>query len=260
MCGLGRLYSKQNVIEHLLDKEKPMPESAQHIKTLKDIKDLQLTANPAYNKADEKLEGAIDVRSAPFICKLIGLEMSGKFRFVALWQCGCVVSERALKELKLKVCCLCQTPYVEEDVVILNGNEADTDLMRVRMEARVARRKAGKKDKQKAKKAQALAEAPATAVASCSTSLSSSGEAVEAGPSRPTTVVPATKPKLADPKTTKRNQMDKLAGPDFKKAKDDYSVAKDPKASDVYKSLFTTHESEKAQERAHWVTFNPFYM
>lgn len=44
-----------------------------------------------------------------------------------------------------------------------------------------------------------------------------------------------------------------------KKLKIDYSVAKDPKVSDVYKSLFTTHKSEQEQNRAHWVTYNPFY-
>lgn len=44
-----------------------------------------------------------------------------------------------------------------------------------------------------------------------------------------------------------------------KKIKADYSVAKDPNASDVYKSLFTSHKSEKEQGRAHWITYNPFY-
>lgn len=105
MCGLGRLYSKQNVIEHLLEKGK-MPESALHIKSLRDVKNLNLTPNPTYNKDADKTEGMVDHRSAPFICKLIGLEMTGKFRFVALWTCGCVFSERALREVKTKVCTL----------------------------------------------------------------------------------------------------------------------------------------------------------
>lgn len=47
--------------------------------------------------------------------------------------------------------------------------------------------------------------------------------------------------------------------PVFKKSKDNYSVAEDPQATDVYKSLFTSHSSDKSQERAHWVTYNPFY-
>lgn len=44
-----------------------------------------------------------------------------------------------------------------------------------------------------------------------------------------------------------------------KKLKGNYSVAMDPKVSDVYKSIFTSHKSEQEQNRAHWVTYNPFY-
>lgn len=71
MCGLGRLYSKQSVIENLLDKETEMPESCKHIKSLKDIRDLHMSPNPAY-KDEDKTEGLLDTRSAPYICKLIG--------------------------------------------------------------------------------------------------------------------------------------------------------------------------------------------
>lgn len=74
MCGLGRLYSKQSVIENLLNKS--MPESCSHIKSIKDVKDLKLTANPAYSEEDDK--------NAPFICALIGLEMSGQFRKIKI--------------------------------------------------------------------------------------------------------------------------------------------------------------------------------
>lgn len=77
MCGLGRLYSKQSVIEALLNKS--MPESSSHIKSLKDVKDLKLTANPAYSEEEDK--------SAPFICALIGLEMSGQFRKFVYFKC-----------------------------------------------------------------------------------------------------------------------------------------------------------------------------
>ena len=46
---------------------------------------------------------------------------------------------------------------------------------------------------------------------------------------------------------------------DFKKTKTDYSVAKDPNASSVYKSLFTSSVAAKNQMKAHWITYNPFY-
>ncbi|XP_053695486.1 replication termination factor 2 [Sabethes cyaneus] len=247
MCGLGRVYSKQNIIEALLEKGR-IPESCSHIKSLKDIKDLNLTANPAY-------EASRDDKSAEFICPLIGLEMSGQFRFVAIWSCGCVFSERALKEIKDKACSVCQTPFTEQDVVILNGTDEDVDSMRTRMEARVARAKAEKKAKAD-KKAKAKESLPAT-----QTSNSLENDCNEAGPSKPIT---NGKPGCSTSKsiiTNKRALISDKIGDDplFKKSKQDYSVARDPSATAVYKSLFTTHESEQDQKRAHWVTYNPFY-
>ena len=37
------------------------------------------------------------------------------------------------------------------------------------------------------------------------------------------------------------------------------TVQKDPSASAVYKSLFTSSDKAKKQGSAHWVTYNPFY-
>ncbi|KAL1380340.1 hypothetical protein pipiens_014273 [Culex pipiens pipiens] len=253
MCGLGRLYSKQNVIECLLEKDK-MPESCAHIKSLKDVKDLKLTVNPAYD-SDR------DDKSAEFICALIGLEMSGQFRFVALWTCGCVFSERALKEVKDKTCSSCQTPFSEQDVVILNGSDEDVDLMRTRLDARVARLKAEKKAKAD-KKAKAKAESTVTSTAT-SSEAATNPDAEQPGPSsKPSTSgKPGGSSSLKPIIPNKRALISDKIGDDpmFKKSKQDYSVAKDPNATDVYKSLFTTHESEKDQQRAHWVTYNPFY-
>lgn len=303
MCGLGRLYAKQNVIEALLDKEK-MTDACAHIKSMKDIKNLNLTSNPAYDETK-------DDKSSPYICALIGLEMSGQFRFVALWTCGCVFSERALKEVKDRVCSVvsihakdrsserfantknifatlqCQTPYTDDDIVILNGTEDEIEQMRVKMEARNARAKAEKKakldKKSKTKAASATitsgeaAESVATppeqssaAAATASASTSSVSDSADGKGS--STVDKKALPSMARANgegsskakpivLNKRALISDKIGEDpvFKKSKDDYSVAKDPKASAVYKSLFTSHESEKDQKRAHWVTYNPFY-
>lgn len=268
MCGLGRLYSKQNVIEALLDKEK-ITESCAHIKSLKDIKNLNLTANPAYNESK-------DDKSSPYICALIGLEMSGQFRFVALWTCGCVFSERALKEVKDKVCSVCQTPYTEEDVIILNGTETEMEQMRVKMEARNVRTKSAKKSKgSKTSKTVVPSATVTSAEASGSTvtadSAGVSGSSKTCDPEINDTKIASSSAKITGEGSSKGSSKpivpnkralisDKIGeDPVFKKSKDDYSVAKDPKASAVYKSLFTSHESEKDQKRAHWVTYNPFY-
>lgn len=281
MCALGRLYSKQSVIEQLLDKESEMPDTCKHIKSLKDVRDLHLTPNPIY-KDEDKTEGLLDTRSAPYICKLIGLEMSGKFRFIALWTCGCVFSERALKEIGTNVCSLCQTPFTDEDIVILNGTDNEMEEMATKIELRAARRKADKKSKKESKKQSAMPTATVTSKSAASTSQIKhepiAAATVSVEDLKPIVLTKIIKTELIKPesldkeekagpsgskilsKSTKRvGAKEALLDPALKKLKDGSEVQNDPKATAVYKSLFTSHESAQQQDRAHWVTYNPFY-
>nr|XP_036232132.1 replication termination factor 2 isoform X2 [Bactrocera oleae] len=269
MCGFGRLYSKQSIIEQLLEKEKK-PESIKHIRTLKDIKTLKLTSNPSYTTED-KTEGLLDTRHAPYICKLIGLEMSGKFRFVALWSCGCVISERALKQIKRNdsggsTCPLCLEPFSVEDVVVLNGSEEDLELMQAKMEIRNIKRKSSKKDKKGQDGVRNVGK-----LSIQKTFTEEKKQDFEKGEKcKKTEDQNDNTPSTSQSSTIGPNKLisnlkrsvvseNVLEDPELKRLRNNYSVAKDPKASDVYKSLFTTHKSEKEQSRAHWVTYNPFY-
>lgn len=65
---------------------------------------MSLTPNPAFKAEAEKGDGYVDRATSPYICPLTGLEVSGRFRFVFLWTCGCVFAERAMKEIKDKNC------------------------------------------------------------------------------------------------------------------------------------------------------------
>lgn len=281
MCGLGRLYSKQNIIEQLLDKEVEMPDTCKHITSLRDVRDLHLTPNPTYNKDADKTEGLLDTRSAPYICKLIGLEMTGNFRFVALWSCGCVFSERALKEIGTNICSLCQTPFTDEDVIILNGTDEEMELMATKLETRIARRKADKKSKKESKKKVSSTVTSETATnANEAKIITEINDANDLKPIVTTKIIKTefinyekTSSKadsVAGPSKIDKNQMktmkrsaakETILDSALKKLKESSSssVANDPKASAVYKSLFTSHESAHQQERAHWVTYNPFY-
>lgn len=158
----------------------------------------------------------------------------------------------------------CQTPFKEEDIVILNGSEEDIELMATKMEARSTRLKAEKKDK-KSKKS----KIPETITSNCdetdkeipgpSTTAGQSSNEIQTKLSIPATSRTTTSTKIVKP-MLKRESTNALDDPEMKKLKDSsFSVAADPKASDVYKSLFTSHKSEKEQNRAHWVTYNPFY-
>ncbi|XP_024871867.1 protein RTF2 homolog [Temnothorax curvispinosus] len=231
-CSLGRLYSKESVLEGLLDRN-TFPESAVHIKNLKDVRNLNLTPNPAFNgdKA-EKGDGYNDGGKSPYICPVIGLEMNGKYKFCFLWSCGCVMSERALKEVKSTLCHKCQQSFEETDIVILNAEDDDLDLMKERAVLRKASQK-------KSKKKKLDDDVP--------TEEKKTGE------------VSKKKMKKEDKIIPKLNNNHKADDPAYKKAKSDYSVAKDPKASEVFKSIFTTHKTATEQDRAHWVTYNPFY-
>ncbi|CAK1544401.1 unnamed protein product [Leptosia nina] len=260
-CGLGRLYSKSSVLEALLDKE-TKPDSISHIKNLKDIKDLSLIKNPAY-KHTEHTDGAVGEGSAPYICPISGLEMTGKFRFIFLWSCGCVLAERALKEVKQNLCHMCQQPFTDNDVVVLNGTDEDIENLKEKMTVRVTSRKTKKVKGEKV----AIKTEPEVSTSQepqpCS---SKHDDKIQVKKETPDTI-PLSLPKFNPNKQArghfgsyKRAYSNGLQqDPSYKKTKKEYSIANDPQSSEVYKSLFTSHKSEEEQKRAHWVTYNPFY-
>lgn len=71
------------------------------MKSLKDVKELALTENPLWVDLvrGETGDSYIDVQKAKWVCPVSGMEMNGRFRFCYLWSCGCVFSEKALKEM-----------------------------------------------------------------------------------------------------------------------------------------------------------------
>lgn len=64
--------------------------------------------------------------------------MSGRYRFVYLRTCGCVLSEKAQKELTLPTCALCGVAYSSEDVVAIYPEGQELEAARARMEERRA--------------------------------------------------------------------------------------------------------------------------
>uniref|UniRef100_A0A3P8QMV3 Replication termination factor 2 n=1 Tax=Astatotilapia calliptera TaxID=8154 RepID=A0A3P8QMV3_ASTCA len=153
-CELGRLYNKDAIIEYLLDKsaERPNAEAVAHIRGIKDIKELNLTDNPEWEgeRRNTKGDRYEDIHCGMFICPVVGLEMNGKHRFCYLQTCGCVFSDRALKEVKTEICHKCGDPFKDEDIVVLNGNKEEVDKLREKMEEKRAKAKTKKSKKSKA--------------------------------------------------------------------------------------------------------------
>ena len=68
-CELGNLYNKEAVLEYLLDKSSVTTNIASHIRSLKDVKELKLTTNPAFEqKSVEHADSYLDFQASRFIC------------------------------------------------------------------------------------------------------------------------------------------------------------------------------------------------
>ncbi|KAK3800153.1 hypothetical protein RRG08_060774 [Elysia crispata] len=256
-CELGRLYKKESVLEFLLDRSKfDIASQFDHLRGLKDIKELHLTDVP--EKRGHHVEKG-DMRSdsiiADFICPVVGLEMSGKHRFCFLWSCGCVVSERALREVKSQTCHKCGKQMREDDVVLLNGSDEDVAEMRLKMEQRreLAKmaKKARKAEKHKMKAAEAgdlSSELPAAPNGSDSPIDCETAESRVAKQARKdssdVTHKPVSNGKSGQERKTKEKKL---------------CIQDDPKASKTFKSLFTSSEAARNQQKPNWITYNPLY-
>ncbi|KAF4112631.1 replication termination factor 2 [Onychostoma macrolepis] len=254
-CELGRLYNKDAIIEYLLDKsaERPNTEVVAHIRSIKDVKELNLTDNPAWEGERHNIKGDCyeDMHCAMFICPVVGLEMNGKHKFLYLQTCGCVFSERALKEVKTEICHKCGDPFHEDDLVMLNGSKEEVEKLQKAMEERRLKAKTAKKSK-KSKDTKVSKSLDSTG--SCDTSetkslpLNGEGSSGSCSDSAPG---PSTSGECS--KTLKAP-----AGP-IAGSKRSIQEMKDK--SETYKSIFTSHSSAKRtkDQMSNWVTHTPYH-
>lgn len=185
--ALGRLYNKDAVVQHLLQRHQQEPSSSSkpvdpipHIRGLRDITDLNLTPNTLY-RPPSPTTSATDHSVYPFMCPLSSKQMDGKQRFVYISSCGCVMSftglrttvtaSKAIDEARPdhKPCPVCGKEFnaaglakgkqveVGGSIVTINPNEAEEAEMREMMERTRAEQAAAKK-KAKARTADQAAE------------------------------------------------------------------------------------------------------
>uniref|UniRef100_A0A0N4ZSK3 Replication termination factor 2 n=1 Tax=Parastrongyloides trichosuri TaxID=131310 RepID=A0A0N4ZSK3_PARTI len=122
-CKYGRLYNKDSILEGILSKNLSKTSITKHIKNMKDVKELKLTDNKEYIDNVDKGDTFKDHNKTPFICPVTFLPMNGIHNFYVNWKCGCVFSEKALKEVKTKVCYGCNGELDNEQLVMLNPDE-----------------------------------------------------------------------------------------------------------------------------------------
>ncbi|KAG7091197.1 hypothetical protein E1B28_010248 [Marasmius oreades] len=185
-CALGKLYNKDAILEYLLDKSTygDGERICGHIRSLKDVKTLNLTPNPAPASGSTTAERNDKAR---FICPLSLKEMSGSQPFVYIWTCGCVFSQAGLKTMgkskekeeqdgetsELDVCPQCAAKYtLKDDVLFLNPSPVEEEKMQEAMERRrqlepvktkkTKKRKNSEDDGEVAKKKKTTAPPPAS--------------------------------------------------------------------------------------------------
>ncbi|KFP25327.1 Protein RTF2, partial [Colius striatus] len=256
-CELGRLYNKDAVIEFLLDKsaDKTPMEAASHIKSIKNVTELNLADNPAWSGDKESIKGDKydDIQSARFICPVVGLEMNGRHRFCFLRNCGCVFSERALKEIKSEVCHKCGVPFQEEDVIVINGSKEDVEVLKKRMEDRRLKSKLEKKSKKS--KSAVSASQPDTAQDSPGPSKMNNGKdcvSSSAGENRQIIFTKSSE----NGNSSVPGKVNKAASTTTKRP-----IADSEEKSEAYKSIFTSHSSAKRskEECSNWITHTAYY-
>ncbi|NWT27391.1 RTF2 protein, partial [Cardinalis cardinalis] len=252
-----RLYNKDAIIEYLLDKspDKTPMESASHIKSIKNVTELQLVDNPAWCGDKESIKGDKydDLQAARFICPVVGLEMNGRHRFCFLRNCGCVFSERALKEIKAEVCHKCGVPFQEEDVIVLNGNKEDVEILKKRMEERRLKSKLEKKSK-KGKTAAAASQQEPSADSPGPSKAKSGKDCVNSSSGENRQIIFTKSSENGNPSVP--GKVNKAPSSSTKR-----SIADSEDKSEAYKSIFTTHSSAKRskEECSNWVTHTAYY-
>ncbi|KAG1829984.1 Rtf2 RING-finger-domain-containing protein [Suillus variegatus] len=160
-CALGKLYNKDAIIEHLLDKTAygDAAKICGHIRSLKDIKVLKLTQISPPPPPD------LSADVAKFVCPLTFKEMNGGQPFVYILTCGCVFSQSGLRTVlgsspsngntaadeQLEVCPQCATKFSRSsDIFTINPPLEEEERMYAAMELRRSLEPVKKSKKRKA--------------------------------------------------------------------------------------------------------------
>lgn len=155
---LGNLFDKHSVMKCMV--EKNVPPAFSHLRTLKDLINVQFTKNEEYQDNKEAQLGSVDTFVSPFACPLTTRPVNGKYkyvreinfvkdrililidktthliRFCALTTCGHVFSAKGLessKEGTIKECYVCLTKFTDDDIITLNPSDEEKQIMNHKM-------------------------------------------------------------------------------------------------------------------------------
>jgi len=142
ICRLGNIFNKAAVVSALV--EKKMPKCFSHIKSLKNVKEAKVILK---SDITGKTTG-----EAPIICPITQIECDGIHKFCMIWSCGCVISERALKELnkgKITKCINCNKLCSQSDIINLNPTKEEQEKSRASLMNKEENKKASEEENTK---------------------------------------------------------------------------------------------------------------
>lgn len=155
-CQLGHLYNKDKLIEYLLDLKINCDEinpELSHIRNLKDVKEIKLKEKTDSEPGAHQVHSGNEKFRAQYVCPISGLDMNGKYKFFYSLKCGCVISEKAIREVPDDgICIVCSQIYnMDMDLIVINGDDNELkklqEKLEIRKESQKLARQLAKKDK-----------------------------------------------------------------------------------------------------------------
>ncbi|ORZ35102.1 Rtf2 RING-finger-domain-containing protein [Catenaria anguillulae PL171] len=229
---LGKLYNREAIVKHLLDRRAGDAtatdgiDEVKHIKSLKDVTTLELTKMSSDNVQDDGTE-ADNAHKPQFACPLTGRPLNGRHRFVYLRTCGHVMSLAGLRELVPSVgagvgadgvvaavaegtraeCPVCTRAFdVETELIPLNPSQDELTGLVERMVARQAAEAAAKKKEKSASKKR-KAEASGSAKTEATSSASKKAKTSSSSTAPSTVVDPAANINMSLPAIPSRSAV-----------------------------------------------------
>lgn len=129
-CKLGFLYNKEALLNSLL--KNSLPSEFSHIQSLKDVTMVN-----------------IDTTTEGIMCPVSRVELNGVNEFKLMWNCGCLISEKALREVPSEICLGCNAKITK--IVKIGQNKE---------EQKKNRKELGKRRPEKSKNSENLKKKP----------------------------------------------------------------------------------------------------
>jgi hypothetical protein len=131
---LGNIYNKEEIIKCLI--EKNMPQRFNHIRTLKDVYEVNFIWNAKYDPSKPvQVSVDADISESPFQCPVTAQPANGQHPFSLILTCGHVLSEKGLQQIESQnlTCFVCQKYFTKSDIFPLNPSESSQEKLRNKM-------------------------------------------------------------------------------------------------------------------------------